>query len=97
MFGFDDQMEAFERDPQLYGMRLVFPPANERPNAYSLRIESFNNDPRSLYIENQGSFGPLLVARGLEAVEANIEATYAFVIEQALPFVSRFDAKETAE
>jgi hypothetical protein len=97
MFGFGDEIETFEREPQLYGMRLVFPPAGERPNAFSLRIESFNNDPRSLYIENQGNFGPLMVARGLEAVAENVEATYTFVVEQVLPFVGRFDARQTTE
>jgi hypothetical protein len=35
-------------------------------SAYSPRIESFNNDPRSLYIENQASFGPVMVEQGLD-------------------------------
>jgi hypothetical protein len=97
MFGFRDEVDSFAREPQLYGIRLVFPPRDEQPNAFSLRIESFNTDPRSLYIENQGSFGPLMVARGLEPVEQNVLATYGFVIEQALPFIGRFDAPQPAE
>jgi hypothetical protein len=97
MFGFKDEVEAFEREPQLYGIRLVFPPDGDRPHAFSLRIESFNNDPRSLYIENQGSFGPLMVARGLEAIEQNVLDTYSFIVDQALPFIGCFDTTPAAE
>lgn len=104
MFGFGSEVETFQREPQMYGIRLVFPPqaegeveGEERPSAYSLRIESFNNDLRSLYIENQGSFSPLMVARGLDAVEANIIATYRFVTDQALRFIRCFDAAPTPE
>jgi hypothetical protein len=92
MFGFGDEPEAFGREPQIYGIRLVFPPEPERPNAFSLRIESYNNDPRSLYIENQASFGPLIVDQGTTAIEENVLAAYRFVVEETLRFVSRFDA-----
>ena len=44
MFGFGDKMDVFEQAPQLLGLRMVFPPTQESPNAFSLRIESFNND-----------------------------------------------------
>lgn len=97
MFGFDDEVEAFEREPQLYGIRLVFPPKPNQPGSYSLRIESFNNDPRSLYIENQGSFGPMLVESGLGSVEQNILDAYSFVVENTVRFVSCFDAPAQAE
>lgn len=92
MFGFDDETDSFGREPQLYGIRLVFPPESGESNAYSLRIESFNNDARSLYIENQASFGPILVERGLATVEENILAAYRFVTEHTLRFVGCFDA-----
>lgn len=97
MFGFDDQVEAFGREPQLYGIRLVFPPDPGHTSAYSLRIESFNNDPRSLYIENQASFGPIMVEQGLDPVEENILDAYRFVVEESLRFVARFDAPQTTE
>jgi hypothetical protein len=99
MFGFDDQVEAFARDPQLYGIRLVFQPDPEKgqSSAFSLRIESFNNDPRSLYIENQASFGPIMVEQGLDGVEDNVLSAYRFVVEETLRFVNRFDAPQQAE
>ena len=60
MFGFGDQEETLGREPQLYGLRLAFQPAGEEKNAYSLRIESYNNDPRSLFLEVQATFGPTM-------------------------------------
>lgn len=96
MFGFGDETADFGREPQLFGIRMVFPPSAEQPNAYSLRIESFNNDPRSLFLENVGSFPPMLVARGFEPLEANVLDTYRFLVERALTFVGRFDARQEA-
>lgn len=97
MFGFDDEVEAFQREPQLYGIRLVFPARQGQAGAYSLRIESFNNDVRSLYIENHGTFGPALVESGLESIEQNILDAYAFVTENTVRFISAFDAPTQAE
>jgi hypothetical protein len=93
MFGFDDETEDFGREPQLYGIRMVFPPTPDQPSAFALRIESFNSDPRSLFIENQATFAPILVARGLEPLAENVEATYHFLVERCLSFVGRFDAR----
>ena len=91
MFGFENEVQAFGREPRIYGMRLVFPPDGERATAFSLRIESYSNDPRSLYLENQASFGPLLADPVLQPIEDNVLATYRFVVEETLRFVSRFD------
>lgn len=96
MFGFGEEIEAFERQPELYGLRLVFPPTPDRPNAHALRIESFNSDTRSLFLEDQASFAPILVARGLEVIAENIQATYAFLVERSLDFVARFDVSQQA-
>ncbi len=96
MFGFDGQEGEFAREPQLYGLRLVFPPSESEPNAHALRIESFHGDPRSLFLENQASFPPLLVARGLEGLEQHVQETYSFLVERALAFVGRFDARAEA-
>jgi len=91
LFGFDDETAVFERDPSLLGIRLVFTPEPETPNQHALRIESFASDKRSLFVENQAGFAPILVARGLDPIAANIQATYDFIVERALGFASRFD------
>ena len=94
MFGFGSEMGEFGREPQLYGMRLVFPPTPGDPNAHALRIESFNSDPRSVFVENQATFGPTVLQNGLAPVEGNIHAAYQFVVERALKFLAHFDATQ---
>lgn len=96
VFGFDAELADFRRVPQLYGMRLVFPPTQEEPNAFTLRIESFANDSRSIFLENQGTFGPLVVVQGFEPIGQAIQATYDFLAERALAFLEHFDARQEA-
>ena len=97
MFGFGGEVADFGREPQLYGMRLVFPATKDEPQYFSLRIESFHNDPRSLFLENQGTFPPIQVGRGLDPIEGNVQATYAFVVERVLRFISNFDEQNAEE
>ncbi len=94
MFRFGDAMRVYERSPQLFGMRLVFPPEGEQRNAYSLRIESYNADARSLYVEIPGSFGPTTVATELDDVTSNVHETYEFMLGRVLPFIASFDARQ---
>jgi hypothetical protein len=93
MFGLDDETEAFGREPQLYGIRLVFPATAEDSANHALRIESFSNDPRSLFIENVTSHGPIVIEgeAGFSKIEDNILAAYRFVTEQTMRFVGCFD------
>jgi hypothetical protein len=72
MFGFGDETDSFGREPQLFGIRLAFPAEQGQSSAFALRIESCSNDPRSLYIENQAVFGPVLAEKGLAAIESNV-------------------------
>ena len=94
MFGFDEEVDVFARAPQLFGIRMVFPPDKDNPNAYSLRIESFNQDVRSIFIENQASYAPILVARGLDALVENVDNAYQFLVERALDFMANFDVRQ---
>lgn len=96
VFGFGAELSDFGREAQLFGLRLVFPPSTDAPNAFTLRVESYAGDARSLFLENQGSFGPTVVTRGLDPLGANIESTYAFLVERVLAFLAHFDARTEA-
>lgn len=96
IFGFGAELAALGREPQLYGLRFVFPPTQQEPWAFTLRVESFANDSRALFLENQGSFGPILGASGLDLIERNIAATYDFVVQRALSFLEHFDVRQEA-
>lgn len=96
MFGFGEESQVLGREPQLYGLRLAFPPSGEETEAYVVRIESFNGDPRSLFLENQGTFGPLMLGRGFDLVHERVEQPYKFLLERVLPFVARFEPRQEA-
>ena len=89
--GFRNELMNFGREPQLFGLRLVFPPTPEQQEAYALRIESFANDPRSVFVENQGTFGPSMGPQAPQEIAAKIRATYAFLTERSLDFLAQFD------
>jgi len=101
LFKMPEPVAQFENDPAIWGVRMVFPPqesgeeqqdfSEERPTANALRIESYAQDPRSLFLENQGSFGQIAVSDGLDVVESNIATAYEFLVERGLSFVSSFD------
>jgi hypothetical protein len=93
MLGMGSETAVFGREPGLFGLRMVFPPTQEEPNAFTLRVESFASDPRSIFLENQGAFGPMQVGDVATASRANVDRTYAFLVTQALEFLSQFDVR----
>ncbi|MFN0206969.1 MAG: hypothetical protein ACKVS6_11760 [Planctomycetota bacterium] len=92
MFRFsDDDLAPFGRPCQMLGLKLVFPqPAGEK-GFYSLRIESWNNDPRSVYMENVGTFTGVVAAAEVASYAECVRATYAFLTDRAVEFLARFD------
>ena len=78
MFRFGVETEVLGRDPQLYGLRLVFPPGNESPDAFSLRIESYNRDPQLALPREPGDVRALITGRSLTQIEENVRSTYVF-------------------
>ncbi|MDA1264317.1 MAG: hypothetical protein O2816_04475 [Planctomycetota bacterium] len=92
VFGVKDELEALGREPGLFGLRFSFP-AEQDELPMDLRIESYHNDPRSLFLELQAVRGPLAVPDGLEQVAEHIHAAYRFLVDRALPFVARYDLR----
>ena len=88
-----DGLEAFGRDPGLYGVRFSFPGESESAQPIDLRIESFQADPRSLFLELRAAHGPIRLDTGLDALEEHVHSTYRFLVDRALPFVARYDAR----
>lgn len=88
----DDDLEAFGRPCQLFGMRLVFPQNQTSRGFYALRMESWTGDPRSVYLENVGTFtGVVPAAEAGKHFSENVRATYDFVTDRAVGFLARFD------
>lgn len=87
----DDQLEAFPTAPLLLGLRLAFPASSEGGGAYNVRIESWTQDARSLYIEVQGGFAGMVALGALDGVAERVQEAYDFLQHHVLDFVRRFD------
>lgn len=96
LFGFQGRLTDFDQDPELFGFRMVFPPTKENPARYALRVESFSQDPRSMFVEVTGQFGGTVVQRGLQPLADNVLATYRFATERAFNFLAGFDQRQEA-
>ncbi len=93
LLGFGDMIDAFDNEPRIYGLRLVFPPDEFSSTANAVRIENYAQDPRTLYLENQCSAGPLRLEDGLDIVEQNVAGAYSFLVDKASSFVQAFDLR----
>lgn len=94
LFGFDDGLLAgFAASPSLAGLRLAFPAAEEGGGIFNVRVESFSNDNRSLFLEAVGTFGKPVRADAVDGLVEGFDATYDFLHERLVAFVGQFDAE----
>ena len=78
-FDMDDADYAtFGKGPALFGLRLAFPLADDG-GVHGVRVESFNGDPRSLFLEDVGLWAQPLQQGDLQPVEVAIRGTYDYV------------------
>jgi hypothetical protein len=95
VFGYDEAMlSSFPAAPSLSGLRFTFPPQGEVQAVYNVRMESYSQDNRSLFLENVGTFGRPLTGADLEGLKERFSATYEFLEDRLLGFLSQFDSEE---
>lgn len=89
-----DDFAVFDRPAELFGLRLVFPAVEGKNDVHAVRIESFREDPRCVWLEDVATFTTALMPNQLEGLTENVRATYDFVRDKVLTFLSRYDRKE---
>jgi hypothetical protein len=85
------QWQAFGRQPQAIGLRLVFGPGDEHPGRHQVRIESWPHDPRSVWIENTTLFPVAIPAGDLPRIADELYATYHFLTGPVGGFLASYD------
>ncbi|MEQ8764993.1 MAG: hypothetical protein RL885_13760 [Planctomycetota bacterium] len=86
-----DTLESIGREPNLFGIRLVFPQDDTSNSIFNVRVESYNTDHRSLFIENAGIFPTPLPAGEPERLAEGFNATYTFIRDNLARMVRNFD------
>lgn len=69
------------------GLRLVLGDPSNPASVYNIRIESFNNDPRSLYLENVAVLAAPVTSDNLDSVTRAIRDAYAYVNDTIPRFI----------
>lgn len=85
----------FQRQAQLFGIRLSFPPNKDKINSFDAKIESFNQDFSKIFVEINGTF-PLvkpITATNIEVAKTNMKETYDFCERNIGDFLDQFDKK----
>jgi hypothetical protein len=85
--------ELFKRPVRSAGVRFTFPPSERGAETYNLRLETWNRDPRSVWVENTGSFTTPTTAENLPSLANSLFATYKFLTGPATRFIEQFDEK----
>ena len=89
-----EDLQPLGRPTNVFGFRLVFPPTQEFPQNYNVRVESYVRDAKALYIENVGTFKSPIQTQNLAVLERNLEATSGFLADNVVPFLSKYDRRE---
>lgn len=86
-----EELHSFERPIGLFGLKLVFPASEAGEEFHALRIESFGEDPRSVFLENVSTYPRPIQSGGLAAIEQSLVTAQKFLIEKALAFLATRD------
>ena len=85
---------AFKSPPRSNRVEIsyfTFPQHDEQDQLYNIRIESWNQDPRSLWIEGVGSFTQPIPAAEMPQLSSFLGATYEFVTGPVCEYLHEFD------
>lgn len=86
-----DNFLPLDRNADILGIRLALSKPDQREGLYNLRIESFSKDPRSLFIENIGTFRSMVNVNNIQDLTANFGDTYMYIEHHVVPFLAQFD------
>jgi hypothetical protein len=89
--GEPDTWGALGRPLASIGLRLTFPQTDKNKEMFNLRVETWPQDPRSLWIETIGSFTNPVQAENLPELGNYLHATYRFLTGPVSEFLARFD------
>lgn len=87
----NDAWQSFGRPLQQLGVRLVFPPHGGGRETYQVRVETWPQDPRSLWLENTGSFPGPIVATEAPQLANHLFSTYRYLSGPVCEFLSALD------
>lgn len=86
-----DGGNAFGRPMASLGVRYVFPPHESQQETFQVRIETWPQDQRSIWIENTSSYPTPLAVADMPRVADQLAATYQHVTGPVCSFLAKLD------
>jgi len=86
-----DAWQMFDRPLQSLGVRFVFPPQEQGREGYQVRIETWPQDQRSLWLENTGSFTSSISSNETPQLASLLDATYRYLSGPVCSFLAGLD------
>lgn len=87
--------QTFKRPLHAIGTRLFFPPIKDDMSAYDVKVESWMDDYRTLYIECAGVYStPMDIKIQSTGIGSDITKTDEFINKNVMGFLSRFKQGE---
>ena len=83
--------QSFARPLQSLGVRFVFPPSEGDASTQQVRIETWPQDQRSIWIENSSTYTGPLAAGELTRLADQLTATYRHVTGPVCDFLASLD------
>lgn len=79
------------RPLQSIGLQFTFPRTENHAEVFNTKVETWNQDPRSLWVENIGVFTQPTPTANLADLTGGLYATYRFITGPVSAFLTRFD------
>lgn len=86
-----DTFLPLDRNADILGLRLALNKPDQNVGIFNVRIESYSQDPRSLFIENVGTYRTMIKTQNLHDITGNFTSTYSYIESHVVPFLSQFD------
>lgn len=86
-----EQLAVMQRPVGTLGLRFMFPADESDNTLYNVRVESYNFDIRSVYLEVAGTFPDAVALNDRDKVATSLQATYDFMHDRLCAFVASFD------
>lgn len=89
-----EDFAPFGRSMNLLGLRFALGAPGSKEGDFNLRVESFAQDTRSLFIENIGVYRTVIKRENIGDITSNFSDTYSYIETAIIPFLSQFDETE---
>jgi hypothetical protein len=90
----DSDMKSFARPLHVIGSRMFFPPVNQELSAYDVKIESWVEDTRSIFVECSGIYSaPVDIRENSQAISSDVDRVDAFISKNVMGFLTHFGEK----